>query len=104
MDDDTKKLILARRAKFVAAALAAAGVTVGASGGLPACGSDSEKSSDASNDGNPQPCLRAMVDGGDDDEDADAEPQPCLSLALDADVEDGGDSGIPQPCLAPPPM
>jgi hypothetical protein len=101
-NDDAKKLILARRAKFVAAALA------GMTGVATACGGSTEDGK-ASNpnpclgveccpENPPEPCLSppyeppdadAAVDGNDDangdaddaatNKDADAEPQPCLS-------------------------
>jgi hypothetical protein len=111
--DDDKKMILARRAKFVAAALAGvslAGVSV-------ACGKEPTQP--------PQPCLSQPMDQ------RDAEPvpppQPCLSpmpynedagpspidAGAPADAGGGattrsllGDAGTappkPTPCLAPP--
>jgi len=102
--DDDKKLILARRARFVAAALA--GVSV-------ACGKEPSQP--------PQPCLSVPVQ-----RDADANeppPQPCLSpMEPPADAgeptptdagsstttttkQQQGDAGMPPkpvPCLAPP--
>jgi hypothetical protein len=102
--DDDKKLILARRAKFVAAALA--GVSV-------ACGKEPTQP--------PQPCLsQPMVHR---DAEPEPPPQPCLSpMPNDDDASaapidagppsDGGtttrslqgDAGPPKPtpCLAPP--
>jgi hypothetical protein len=104
--DDDKKLILARRAKFVAAALA--GVSV-------ACGKEPTPP--------PQPCLTVPMDTRDGG--SEPPPQPCLSpLAIDHDaeptpIEDAGakDAGQatrsqqpdastppprPTPCLVPP--
>lgn len=109
--DDDKKLILARRAKFVAAALA--GVSV-------ACGKEPAPP--------PQPCLSQQISR--DAEPPEPPPQPCLTPVQydpDADarptVQDGGaaptgsdggttvrsqapDAGTPPPkptpCLAPP--
>lgn len=91
-NDEAKRLILARRARFVAAALT--GVAV-------ACGGSTE-----STDQNPQPCLSppANLDGG-RDTGTDAQPQVCLEpLPPDAgpDAESDADAG-PQPCLSPLP-
>lgn len=78
MSDDAKRAILARRARFVAAALA--GVSI-------ACGKEAAK---------PEPCLEPMID-------RDAEPMPCLSPPPMPVEEE--DAGAPRPCLeiAPPP-
>lgn len=90
-DDELKKRILSRRAKFVAAAIAASG--------LAACGGEVGGPADAAADAPkdtaadvPQPCLSAPFDAG-----PDTGPQPCLDVAVDA----GPDTG-PQPCLVPP--
>lgn len=105
--NDPKSLILARRAKFVAAALA------GVTGVATACGGATEGS------GNPEPCLG--IECCPDD----PPPQPCLSKPFDppdADAEAetdatdaSGDSDSdsdaktsdadaePQPCLSPLP-
>ncbi len=78
--DEARKKILARRATFVAAALA--GVST-------ACGKEPSPP--------PQPCLSQVQrpdDGG--------APEPCLSPAL---REEAIDAGAPEPCLrviAPP--
>ena len=98
--DDDKKLILARRAKFVAAALA--GVTV-------ACGKEPTPP--------PQPCLSVPVDNRDAGP-PEPPPQPCLTPMMmpeDAgppatETTDAGapakDAGTPPPkptpCLSPP--
>lgn len=76
-NEDAKRLILARRARFVAAALASAAM---------ACGGDTES--------NPNPCLSARLE--DSGAKADAEPQPCL----DPSVPDAGDDASPHPCLS----
>lgn len=107
--DDDKKVILARRAKFVAAALA--GVAV-------ACGKEPTQP--------PQPCLSVPIEPRDSG--PEPPPQPCLSpMAVDPDAEpppvDAGaaptatDAGAttrskqpdastppprPTPCLVPP--
>ena len=86
-NDDAKRLILARRARFVAAAVA---------GIAAACGGSTE-------DSKPKPCLEPVLrDAG-----ADADPKPCLTpLPPDADVvvDAGADADAePQPCLSPLP-
>lgn len=89
-DEDHRRLILARRARFVAAALA--GVAASTTG----CGKAEPCLSQVVNpdSGEPQPCLSPPynpVDGGASDADADAgenldaEPQPCLSPPIDRD-------------------
>ena len=109
-NDDSKKLILARRARFVAAALASGAGTVPLVVGAGACGGETEEQSpqpclsmDAAttrNDAEPQPCL--SMDAAPDD----AEPQPCLAPRLpDAGADgasDGGPDAEPQPCLFAP--
>lgn len=82
-DDDAKRIILARRARFVRAALTSAGLSAAAVHG---CGGETE--------GGPRVCLEPSLDGS---ADADAEPQPCLG-ALPPDAGDAE----PQPCLEPP--
>ncbi len=79
-DEESKRIILARRAKFVAAALAGLNAAM--------CGGETSE---------PQPCLSiAQEDGG--------SPQPCLSPAFDASRPDAADADAePQPCLSPPP-
>ncbi len=104
-ENDSKKLILARRARFIAATLAGvAASTTPLVVGVEACGGETEEQS-------PQPCLSmdAAID-------RDAQPQPCLSVDADvSDPEDAGDGAVddggakgdadaePQPCLAPRP-
>jgi hypothetical protein len=91
---DPRAVILARRAKYVAMALAGAGIA--------ACSSS-------------QVCLSvtqqqdAGADAADAGEDADSIPQPCLSPPIDTgtpsddglDTADAADT-TPQPCLSPP--
>jgi hypothetical protein len=83
-DDELKQRILSRRAKFVAAAIAASGLAAcggEVSGPIPdASAADAPK--DQSVDA-PQVCLSAPFDAGQDApadaaSDADAGPQPCL--------------------------
>lgn len=83
MSDASRPLILARRAKFIAAALASVAATA-----TEACGTD------------PVPCLEPPLDASvqdtgvqdasvddastkDADENVDAEPQPCLFAPID---------------------
>jgi hypothetical protein len=75
-DDDAKKIILARRARFVAAAVASVGI---------ACGKTES--------GPPMPCLSIAVPN-----DAEPPPQPCLSVPLPPDA-----GPPPMPCLSPMP-
>jgi hypothetical protein len=90
-DEEAKRIIFARRARFVAAALAGLNLAM--------CGGKSEE-------GNPQPCLSVLPDEA-------GNPQPCLTqrhdpedAALDAadaaDAPDDADAE-PQPCLSPLP-
>lgn len=87
---DPKSLILARRARFLAAAVAA--TAVGAAG---ACGGTAVD--------DPAPCLSIAADAGEGDatdgatRDADAGPQVCLTRP----IEDAGDAQ-PTPCLKAP--
>ena len=79
-DEVSKRIILGRRATFVAAAMAGLNAAM--------CGGETT--------GNPQPCLSVAVDGG--------SAQPCLApLPPDASRADAADAGEPQPCLAPLP-
>ena len=90
-DGDVKRLILGRRAKFMAAAL------VGLNAAM--CGGTTETTQ-------PEPCLSprdpGRVDAGEDT----GTPQPCLSIRPDAGPDggdaDGGEDAGPQPCLTPP--
>jgi hypothetical protein len=77
MTDDAKKMILARRARFVAAAVAASGI------GL-ACGK--EKAA---------PCLSMATMS--DDADAGPPPAPCLSV-----YNPPPDAAPPRACLSAP--
>lgn len=100
MNDDSKKRILARRAKFMVAAIAASGV---------ACAQvddDPKPTTDAGADTRPNPCLSAdaepclsvALDTG-----ADTEPMPCLEPPIeDTGVHDDADAE-PMPCLKMPP-
>jgi len=104
MSDEAKKRILARRAKFVAAAIAGMGVNAAAcsepclSPGVPP---------DTGADTAPQPCL-FYVDGGDTSfvedtkSDADASSKDANDAADASDSADDTDTG-PAPCLVPPP-
>ncbi|MBS2015694.1 MAG: hypothetical protein JST00_22590 [Deltaproteobacteria bacterium] len=94
-DDDIKKLIFARRARFVAAAVASLNAAMcGGSTSQPEPCLSPLPPDDAGqvDTGNPQPCLSARP--SDAGTDGDAAPQPCLTPQLDAgDGGDGGDDG-----------
>lgn len=79
--------ILARRAKFIAAALATSGTV--------ACAQVEEEPqpTDASTVSDAQACLSAPIDTG-----VDTAPVPCLDVAADTGVEDTFDAE-PAPCL-----
>lgn len=91
-DDSARRLILARRARFVAAALASVAATAGVATATEACVGGSEREEiDGGSDANPQACL-AMT--------PDANPQPCLDIVPPED--DAGADAEPQPCLFAP--
>ncbi len=123
-DDESKRIILSRRARFIAAALASAGLAAN-----PACGGNTDDSESTSNGGGggsggqtrdanrdrndePQVCLQPPggfggvggVGGGPID--APSEPTVCLSIGIDAraDAPDAASDAdaAPQPCLVPP--
>lgn len=83
MSDDAKKTILARRARFVAAAMASMSLACGKEHADPQpCLSEPYHPPDAapapSDTAPPQPCLSATA--------ATAEPMPCLSVARPEDA------------------
>jgi hypothetical protein len=94
-DDEARRLILARRARFVAAALT--GLTAAMCGGTEDEANPRPCLDVAQDGGTPQPCLSTVED---------AAPQPCLDVVPDAG-DGGGDAGEdagdadagPQPCL-----
>jgi hypothetical protein len=112
--DDSKKLILARRARFVAAALAGVSVACGKEPTSPPepCLSVPIQPRDAEPEPPPQPCLTPMLAdaGAPADTDAGATtttesqaqkrdasaPRPCLSDPLESTTSK------PRPCLIPP--
>jgi hypothetical protein len=98
---EAKSKILARRARFLAAAAASAGIV--------ACSS--------ADDGTPTPADSGATDSAVDTSMSDTGPMPCLEPLEDTGVLDSGsdtfvpdsatdtgekDTG-PMPCLAPPP-
>ena len=91
-NDELKKRILSRRARFIAAALTSAGIGV-----APACGGETT----------PQVCLTPIKPDSGLDADADATPQACLSpiepdASIDATLDGDADADVaPQPCLVP---
>jgi hypothetical protein len=93
-EEEARRAVLSRRARFVAAALATAGIATASCGG---------KTDDR--DGSPQPCLDFAETGG-----AGGAPQVCLGatptggapqVCLEAPLT-GGSGGVPMPCLSPP--
>lgn len=103
--DDDKKLILARRAKFVAAALAGVSVACGKEPTPPPqpCLSVPVDNRDAGNEPPPQPCLTPMMMP----EDAGPPANATDASAADASTTSGAkDAGTPPPkptpCLSPP--
>ena len=109
MSDEAKKRILARRAKFIAAAIVASGVnacsSVADSPGPAADTGVKDTSSAVTDTGTPEPCLGAtppdssVTDSTLDTGATDTAPMPCLDPAPDdADVDAG-----PAPCLKMPP-
>ncbi|MBK7584349.1 MAG: hypothetical protein IPI67_29610 [Myxococcales bacterium] len=95
-EDDAKKAILSRRARFVAAALASAGLVVSTAN----CGGDTEKDKgDASvggSGGTPQPCLSPPPGGSGG---SGGTPEPCLGMPAGGYA---GYAGAPGPCLSAP--
>ncbi len=104
---DTKKRILARRAKFVAAALAATGVGACASvDEEPTTKVDTGVAGDTSvKDTGAEPCLGVSADSGERfDTSTDTAPMPCLDPAPeDTGVADTDVDAGPAPCLKMPP-
>ena len=108
--DDAKKAILARRARFVTAAIASVGIacdsnpTVCLSPPQPCLSQwveplpvDGGASADATvPEPPPQPCLSPVAVPP---EDAEAPPQPCLSVVPPQAPDDAGPP--PRPCLSP---
>jgi len=100
--------ILARRAKFLAAATAAS-VSVACSS-AEACLKYPSSRDDAGVDA--QVCLEPQYDAGPDTR-ADTAPMPCLSMVADSGSSDASDTNdsasdtsvadtFPMPCLVPP--
>jgi hypothetical protein len=122
-DDESKRIILSRRARFIAGALASAGlaanpacsgdvdesdkVAAGGAGGSGGAGAGGGGRGGTAHDGGndaPQVCLSppggfggtgAVGGAGGAPFDANAEPVPCLEPPFDAGAE-------PVPCLSPP--
>jgi hypothetical protein len=86
MSDEAKRRILARRARFVAAAMTGAAV---------ACGKEKAEP--------PQPCLSVVYVPPDAGAEAAAPPAPCLTVAPPSPaVPDAG--AHPRPCLSIAPI
>lgn len=92
--DDDRQAILARRSRFVAAAVVS--LTGAAFVNCAACLSPLSDPSDERD-------ASTLTDSGNDA--ADARPQACLSIARDAEADalsDAKSDALPQPCLVPP--
>lgn len=92
--DDDRQAILARRSRFVAAAVVS--LTGAAFVNCAACLSPTYDPSDERD-------ATTVSDAGNDA--ADARPQACLSIARDAEpdaLSDAKSDALPQPCLVPP--
>lgn len=79
MSDETKKLVLARRARFIAAAIAGMTISCGKETAPRPCLDVADE--DASVPPTPQPCLTATVPRKEA-----APPEPCLSVAIPHDA------------------
>lgn len=91
--DDDRQAILARRSRFVAAAVVS---LTGAA--FVQCASCLSRPSDP----NDERDAATISDAGND---GDSRPQPCLSIARDAETDaitDARSDATPQPCLVPP--
>ena len=98
MSDDAKKLVLARRARFVAAALAGMTIACGKEKAPHPC-LDVPPAEDASAP-TPQVCLSAAPQGWSPPPENQS-PRPCLSIA-DPDLLDAGSTKKPPPGCDPP--
>jgi len=81
MSDDAKKIILARRTRFVAAALASAAIACGKEAGTGGCARPCLEPPPMPEDAGPTPrvCLSAATP-------QDPPPQPCLSVPIPQDA------------------
>jgi hypothetical protein len=99
----SREKILARRAKFIAAAIASAGA-IGCSDGTaqvclePAIEGGTDTKTDANADTRPMPCLDPIVDTGV----SDTAPMPCLEPPRDTGADDVSPDAEPAPCLKMP--
>jgi hypothetical protein len=93
--------ILARRAKFIAAAIASIGVAGCSSRDAPtstdAGATDASVDTINASDTGPVPCLEPQQDTGQED----TGPMPCLDPLPDTGADDASDTE-PMPCLQPP--
>lgn len=86
-DEGAKKIVLARRARFIAAAVAGLGLACGKEKAAP-CLSIAAPQQDAAPFPEPTACLSAPIPQ--EPSAPDAEPRPCLSIA--PPVRDAGSS------------
>lgn len=120
-DDEARKKILARRATFVAAALAGVSTACGKEPSPPPqpCLSQVRTMDDgaapepclspppleAIDAGAPEPCLKVRAPQPDSEDGGRPVPMPCLTPVrpLEAQEADAGKPPAPQPCLSPKP-
>ncbi len=88
MGEDDRSSILARRARFIATALAGLAI---APGGIQACGDD--VADDGGQGGEPQPCLDMPPPGG-GGQGGQGGAQACLTAPLGGGGEGGGTGGL----------
>lgn len=97
-NDDDRQSIIARRARFIAAALATlAGGMASSEGCSDVTIVDDDGGTGGAGAGQPQPCLAPNIGGAGGAGGEGGAPQPCLGMPLGG----GGEGGMPQPCLAP---
>ncbi len=109
-EDDARNAILARRARFVATALATAGLVVGSAEGC-SSGDDTSGKGDAAlgggGTGGPEPCLSPRIGGGGGTTSSGGSggtTEAGADVTSDADLDGAaGAAGMPQPCLTPGP-
>lgn len=83
-EEEARRIILARRARFVAAALASAGIATASCGG------------ETTGDGSPEPCLSIGASGGQYNDGG------IGGAETSTGGRQGGSGGMPMPCLSPP--
>jgi hypothetical protein len=99
MDDESKKVILARRARFIAAAIAGVSLAGQACGGeatdpiaTGGGGAGGRPGPGGGNAGAPQPCLQPLA--GTYNVGGTGTPQPCLGAQIGGTTDSGGTSFV----------